>query len=373
MSDHRNSDKENLINLFKKFKSFFKISYLRPKIIVLFLFILISLNSGLLLKFLAFGSGFCLDDISELTEDNNLFLGLSVDKKTFLESPRLILINNSTLSISTPPTTFSSQVLGSLIVGQETAESKSVISEYLVKEKDTLSSLSTEFNISLSTLLWANNLNEKSIINPGQKLVILPVSGVIHIIKSGDSISKIAQTYQTKKEGIVSFNNLKSEDDIYIGDVLVVPQGIMPKQQTPTGPQVKTTPSTSNRFIAPVYSPYIITQRGHGYYDRSYGYTAVDFSHTGYACGKFVIASASGIVQKTGRDNIAGNYIKILHPNLNNIVTFYGHLSKIFVSAGDQVNVGEEIGLIGNTGYTIGVTGCHLHFEVRGGVNPFAY
>jgi murein DD-endopeptidase MepM/ murein hydrolase activator NlpD len=36
----------------------------------------------------------------------------------------------------------------------------------------------------------------------------------------------------------------------------------------------------------------------------------------------------------------------------------------------DEVEKGELIGYVGNTGYTLGPTGCHLHFEVRGGQNP---
>jgi murein DD-endopeptidase MepM/ murein hydrolase activator NlpD len=47
-------------------------------------------------------------------------------------------------------------------------------------------------------------------------------------------------------------------------------------------------------------------------------------------------------------------------------------LQTIFVKSGDKVNVGDRIGLIGNTGYVIGATGCHLHFQVMGATNPLA-
>jgi murein DD-endopeptidase MepM/ murein hydrolase activator NlpD len=40
------------------------------------------------------------------------------------------------------------------------------------------------------------------------------------------------------------------------------------------------------------------------------------------------------------------------------------------VEVGNEVEKGELIGYVGNTGYTLGPTGCHLHFEVRGGQNP---
>ncbi len=339
-------------------------------VVAVFLFIFVSLGAGLIVNSFAGKSDFYLADISRMmglegAEKDGLFVGST--KKFSPESPQFILVGGSMLLASTPPTTFSSQVLGSLVAGYQAEESKSIITEYIVEEGDSLWSLAEKFSISIDTIRWANDLTEKSVIKPGQRLVILPVSGIVHIIKEGDSVSKIAQVYKAKAEEIVAFNELVNEDDIYIGDVLVIPGGVMPTSQQKVSSGV---PLAEGRFIAPVYSPYIITQGGHGYYDRYYGYTAVDFSHSGYSCGKPVIAAAGGTVQRVGYDRVAGNYVRILHPN--GVVTFYGHLNSILVSAGQQVSVGARIGLMGNTGYTIGMTGCHLHFEVRGARNPFA-
>ena len=52
----------------------------------------------------------------------------------------------------------------------------------------------------------------------------------------------------------------------------------------------------------------------------------------------------------------------------NGTQTLYGHLSRVDVSVGSIVSQAETIGAIGNTGKS---TGPHLHFEVRGGRNPF--
>jgi len=70
------------------------------------------------------------------------------------------------------------------------------------------------------------------------------------------------------------------------------------------------------------------------------------------ASGTVVIAS-SGV---TGY----GNYINIKHKY--GYETRYGHLSKIYVKAGDVVKKGDIIGFIGSTGKS---TGNHLHFEIR--------
>lgn len=54
-----------------------------------------------------------------------------------------------------------------------------------------------------------------------------------------------------------------------------------------------------------------------------------------------------------------GNYVVIRHPN--GLETIYGHLSKQLVEENQIVEVGEPIGLGGNTGLS---SGSHLHFEI---------
>jgi murein DD-endopeptidase MepM/ murein hydrolase activator NlpD len=291
----------------------------------------------------------------------NLFLS-SADQ-FLVESPNFLFVEKNSLRAVSPPSLVSPQILGALIGEYQPEEPKKLIREYFVEEGDSLSSLASQFGISLETILWANDLTEKSTIKPGQKLIIPPVSGVIYHVKSGDTLSEIAKTYKGKIEEIIAFNELSNENDLYIGDILIIPNGLIPQPSAKSSSAPLDLPLANNQFILPVSSPYIITQGLHWY-------NAIDFSHPGYACGKPVFAVAGGLVQKTDYNRILGNYLRILHPN--GVVTLYAHLSQITVKKGQRVNTGEIIGYIGNTGYTKGVTGCHLHFEVRGAENPFA-
>jgi len=289
------------------------------------------------------------------TPSQNHFL-ISANKFS-AESPNFLLIGENSLRAATPPVMVSTQELGAIISDYELEDEKKPISEYVVESGDTLSSLAVKFNVSTDTIRWANDL-KNSKIQIGQKLVIPPVSGVIHYVKSGDTVSEIAKIYKGKTDETVAFNELSDENDIYIGDILIVPNGVMPPPSVK--PAVVQAPISSVYFIVPTKG--MISQGLHWH-------NAVDFSNS---CGALVFAAAQGVVQRIsyGWNDGYGSYITILHPN--GVVTLYAHLSEISVSSGTNVSQGTIIGRVGNTGRTVGATGCHVHFEVRGGQNPFA-
>ena len=75
--------------------------------------------------------------------------------------------------------------------------------------------------------------------------------------------------------------------------------------------------------------------------------------------GDVVHASAAGTVASADWDGGYGLKIDIDHGN--GYHTWYAHLSKTEVHAGEYVHKGEEIGLVGSTGFS---TGPHLHYQV---------
>lgn len=92
--------------------------------------------------------------------------------------------------------------------------------------------------------------------------------------------------------------------------------------------------------------------------------------------GTPVYAAASGVVTRANYSSSYGNVIYIYHPSIDK-TTVYAHLHSMSVSSGQQVDAGQNIGGIGNTGRSFG---NHLHFEVHnglwkqhGGVNPMNF
>lgn len=289
---------------------------------------------------------------------------------SYSESPDLYLIQGVGLKAVSNSAMLNPQVLGTLLGSTVESESNKEIIEYIVETGDTLWLIADKFNISLETVLWANNLNKNSPIQPGKKLIILPVSGLLHHIQKGDTIGTLAQRYKAKEEEIIGFNDLSFDGDIFIGDILLVPNGQMPVVKPKITPQL--VPLASSYFICPISLPCRLTQGLHWY-------NAVDFSHG--QCGEPIFATAAGtvlkveITQSTSPSALAGagNHLTILHPN--GVVTVYGHLAKILVGPGQEVSQGQVIALLGGEPGTAGVgrsTGCHLHFGVSGAENPFA-
>lgn len=274
------------------------------------------------------------------------------------ETPELMLVGRTGILAATPPLAVTPKVLGA-IVGQLDADLKPEVTRYLVEEGDTLISLAERFGISIETIAWANDLNTNSVVKPDQELIMLPVSGALHLVRPNDTLSEIASWYRGNSQDIIDFNGLASAQSLFAGDILIIPNGKMPNSL----PQGRLTPLANSFFIYPIGGNHRITQGLHAF-------NAVDFSNG--QCGESVYAAAGGTVQRTGYTSLGGNYVRILHPN--GVVTYYGHLSSILTNPGARVLQGQVIGYSGYTGYTIprGPGGCHLHFEVRGAANPFA-
>ncbi|MDD4272029.1 MAG: LysM peptidoglycan-binding domain-containing protein, partial [Patescibacteria group bacterium] len=99
------------------------------------------------------------------------------------------------------------------------------IIDYVVQAGDTVSTIAANFSISVNTILWENDLNAYSLIRPGNKLVILPMSGVAHKVARGDTLAGIASKYGVDANTIMETNKLASAEMISAGQKLIIPGG----------------------------------------------------------------------------------------------------------------------------------------------------
>ena len=252
------------------------------------------------------------------------------------------------------------------------------ISVYVAKKTDTLASVAKLYGVTPNTIVWANDLKDRKI-TEGQILTILPVSGIRHIIKKGDTLKNITAKYSADIDDVAVFNGITSETVLVVGDALIIPDG----EVTETAPKTKDTKkdakdkkdkNTKDKKSIKTIIAGLLKQDG--YFVRPirgglrttglHGHNAVDLASS---VGAPIMAAASGrvIIVKTGGYNGGyGNYIVVAHPN--GTQTLYAHNSENDVSVGDNVEQGQVVARVGSTGKS---TGPHVHFEVRGARNPF--
>lgn len=231
---------------------------------------------------------------------------------------------------------------------------------YIVEPGDMPSVIAASFGITTNTLLWANNLSDGQLIRPGDELIVLPVSGIRYKVKQGDTISGIAVSHKASIDKIIAFNGLGESGGILAGDYVIVPDGEMP-QRAYAGYAPKYAQNLQN-----LDSYFIHPTAGVGYKSRGlHPHNAVDIAAPCWTPVYAAAAGTIGISDGYGWNGGYGKYVKIDHGNA--VGSLYSHNIQNEVSAGQYVAQGQLIGYMGSTGRS---TGCHVHWEVYGALNP---
>ncbi len=285
---------------------------------------------------------------------------LTGNVKMMLPDP--IVENDSLVAMMGPGGTISEILTDEIL---DPAFNVSDIQTYTVKEDETLSSIAKDYNLSINTLRWVNGIKKGEQVKPGQKLVILPVNGVMYTVRKGDTIGAIAKKFSADVADIKDFNGLDSDADLIVGGKIVIPDGeISETAKKPTG-SVKGSVKNSIKKIfgggeirAGYMQPWVIGRKSQGCHTSR---CAIDIA---MPIGSPLRAAMNGTVVIANHDGYGGgygHYVVIAHTNGSK--TLYGHMSTVNVNVGDQVTQGQSIGLSGNTGKS---TGPHLHLEIIG-------
>jgi len=96
---------------------------------------------------------------------------------------------------------------------------------YEVKSGDTISGIANNFGITTNTILWANEIDDINSIKPGDKIFILPVAGLSYTVQKGDSLKSIAEKYKATEDNIIAFNDLPANGEISEGTSIIIPGG----------------------------------------------------------------------------------------------------------------------------------------------------
>lgn len=141
-------------------------------------------------------------------------------------------------------------------VGQllSTTPAKATSGQHIVKSGDTLTKIAAFYGVTVQQLTTANKLTNTNLIRVGQLLTI-PTTN--YTVKAGDTLIKIAQTHKVTLQQLVTVNQLSNPNILKIGQVLKIPA----KPGTPTSPNP--VPMTTNYTVKAGDTLYSISKK-HG-------------------------------------------------------------------------------------------------------------
>jgi lipoprotein NlpD len=206
-----------------------------------------------------------------------------------------------------------------------------------------------------------------------------PHRTTVHVVRRGDTVSRLAVHYGVRRQAIIEANHLNRPEQLRLGQRLSIPSGrALTGERTAfriegveSGGDVllvrtgKRRVATRLSMVAPelelqaagliwpiegnVVSPFGRRLRG--------WHAGTDIQAD---LGTPILAAGDGLVIASGQEGGYGRIIRIQHQGA--IVTVYAHNLENFVGVGEWVTVGMIIGTVGRSG---SASAPHLHFEVR--------
>ena len=257
--------------------------------------------------------------------------------------------------------------------------------EYVVRDGDNIADVAFTNMLSVKEFLIANPdfTSENNLLYAGQVVNLGLINPKFNLIEEDHVVSMEQIKYETK---------IEYDENTLVGSDRVIQEGsdgiakVVTKVQKVNGQVESSIVASSEQIKAPVTriivkgSKVIPNVAIDGLWtwptkstmiSSGYGYRGGKF-HAGLdiggQCGDPIYAANNGTIDRATYNSINGNFIYINHNDAGNHYTVYAHLSSIYVSAGQSVQIGQLIGTMGRTGLA---TGCHLHFSLTIG-NPWS-
>lgn len=155
-------------------------------------------------------------------------IALTVSRMTTMSEATAIknTAESDDVALSSAPATNS--VVAKPEVVATSFKSNKDIQEYTVRKGDTVSSIARQFHVTSNSIRWSNGLSGDDVVT-GAKLYIPPVgySGIVYVVKKGDTISSLASRYNASKSELVAANDAELSG-IHVGERIIIPGGQQP-------------------------------------------------------------------------------------------------------------------------------------------------
>jgi murein DD-endopeptidase MepM/ murein hydrolase activator NlpD len=177
--------------------------------------------------------------------------------------------------------------------------------------------------------------------------------GVFHRVLPGQTLWRIARTYELSLEQIIEANSILDPARISPGDMIWIP-GV--RDTLDVEIHVPERVATAGEWIWPVTNGTVLS--GYGAPRRNHRHGGLDIQGV---ARQPVLASRSGRVTYAGA-GLRGYGKTIILDHDEGMQSLYAHNSVLLVRLGERVKQGQSIARVGRTG---NATTDHCHFEIR--------
>ena len=125
-------------------------------------------------------------------------------------------------------------------------------STYIVQQGDTLSSIAYRYNTTVSELQTINGISNPDFLQVGQVIQIdgeasnIPEETSRYTVQAGDSLSTIAERFDTTVDDLMALNNISNPEYIQVGQILTVPGVIDDDDDDDNGSE---NPPTTDNYV----------------------------------------------------------------------------------------------------------------------------
>lgn len=248
--------------------------------------------------------------------------------------------------------------------------------EHEVEEGEVLESIANKYNLATKELMELNEgITADTVLQIGQKLQTVVTKPLLHVVVEKELYREESVPFE--KEVIENDEMAKGETKTKQAGKngtsgflyrIVEENGNETKKETKKETQIekpvkeviekgtKVIPDRgSGTFAWPTNGGYVSSKMGQRWGSLHKG---IDIARPDNLTIK---AADNGVVVSAGWDD-GGYGNKVVIDHQNGFQTVYAHMDSISVSAGQKVEKGSELGIMGATGFA---TGVHLHFEVH--------
>lgn len=279
---------------------------------------------------------------------------------------------------------------------------KSLIVQHPVQEGETIEKISSYYNISAETARYNNNLSVDQQLTPGESVFLPTTDSYIYFASEEISKSELSRIYNVEEAVINDYNPLLKDESVFIKDSIVlipiddfklvdeyntkeqdrIATAEKQAEQAKINEQARVAALQSTSFAVSYSEPNSSTVADTGFqwptasriiscgFYCYAGHAAIDIVSPSVSnppiqsiSGGVVVEARSGCGCPKNSSYGYGNYVVVDHGG--GYKSLYAHLGDVLsVSVGDTVSKGQTVGYMSNSGWAVGSTGIHLHFEV---------